>query len=226
MHMDLTYAGCLHEAAVLLSFSIPAVLGGVVALPVNWLCSAMLVNQPGGYGQMGIFNAANQWFNVLMFVPSLLGQVILPILSHRLKAADYSESRKILTLALKVNSLVLLPLALLALASKPLMGLYGHEFAAGWTTLVLVLGSAGLLSVQMPVGQLLAASGRMWTILLMNLGWATAFSLGTWLLVHRGAPGLASARLIAYALHAAWSFAYAYLALRANSRQASSNRPS
>jgi O-antigen/teichoic acid export membrane protein len=159
-----------------------------------------------------------------MFVPSLLGQVILPILSHRLKAADYSESRKILSLALKANSFVLLPLALLAVASKPLMGLYGHEFAAGWTTLILVLGSAGLLSIQMPVGQLLAASGRMWTILLMNLGWAVAFTLGTWLLVHRGAAGLASARLIAYALHAAWSFAYACFALQAHNRQVLSKR--
>jgi O-antigen/teichoic acid export membrane protein len=226
MHMTLSYVGCLQEAAMLLRFSIPAVLGGFVALPVNWLCSAMLVNQPGGYAQMGIFNAANQWFSALLFLPGLLGQVILPILSHRLKAADYSESRKVLSLALKVNSLVLLPLAVLALASKPLMRFYGHEFAAGWTTLVVVLGSAGFLSVQMPVGHLLAASGRMWTILVMNLGWAIAFILGTWLLIGRGALGMASSRLIAYALHAAWSFAYAYFALRAHSREALSNRPS
>ena len=37
---------------------------------------------PGGYGELGIFNAANQWRNLVLFVPASLAQVVLPILAN------------------------------------------------------------------------------------------------------------------------------------------------
>ena len=49
------------ERAILWKFSLPAVLSGFLVGPVNWVCSTLIVNQPGGYGEMGLFNAASQW---------------------------------------------------------------------------------------------------------------------------------------------------------------------
>lgn len=213
-----TYSG--HEAAVLWKFSLPAVLGGLMFGPVNWLCSALLVNQPGGYGEMGIFSAANQWYSMLLFLPGLLGQVVFPILSERLGQNELNQSTKIMVAAMKANALVVLPLVLLlSIASPYLMGLYGDSFKSGWPTLIVVLFTAGLLAVQGPVGQIIAASGKMWTALTMNMGWAIVFLLGTRLLVHNGSYGLASARAFSYIIHATWTIGFAVWLVKKGGRK-------
>ena len=118
---------------------------------------------------------------------------------------------KTMVLAIKVNALLVLPLALLAsIASPYIMGLYGEDFRSGWTTLVVVLLTAGLLSIQTPIGQIIAASGKMWIGFAMNMGWAITFVLGTLLLVDIGSLGLATARAGSYLIHAIWTLGFAY----------------
>ena len=213
--VPLVFRGCGRELPVLWRFSLPAALAASLVGPVNWLCSAILVNRPNGYDEMGVFSAANQWYAILLFLPAMLGQVVLPVLSERLGRKDSVRSAKTLALAMKVNLLLVLPLVLLAaLISPQIMGLYGEGFRSGWLTLVCVLATAGILAGQTPVGQIIAASGRMWTGLLMNLGWAVTFVVLTYSLVKMGSLGVASARLGAYLLHAVWTFWFAYGILR------------
>jgi len=171
----------------------------------------MLVNQPEGYGEMGVFSAANQWYAMLLFLPSLLGRVVLPVLSERLGEKEIKQAMKTLTFAIKMNLLIVLPIVLFASIASPfIMNLYGRGFRSGWPTLVVVLLTAGLLAVQTPVGQIIAASGRMWIGFAMNAGWALTFIVGAILLLDHGSLGLASARGIAYMLQATWTFGFAY----------------
>jgi len=198
------------ELGVLWSFSFPAFLGGVAVVPANWLCSTMLVNQPHGYTEMGLFNAANQWFAALMVLPAVIGQACLPILAERLGAADTRRVGKVLLSAMLVSAAVLMPIALAgSLLSPWIMGFYGPEFVHGWPTLACCLATALLLGVQTPVGQVLIALGRLWLGLFMNLGWSVVIVAGTYLLVDRGALGLAGARLVAYGFHALWTIGFA-----------------
>ena len=213
-NVPLSFSGCLQELPLLWRFSLPAVLGGMMVTPVNWACNALLVNQPDGYEEMGIFSAANQWYNMLLFLPGLLGGVVLPVLSERLGQKDTKQSLKTMVLAIKVNALLVLPLVLIAsIASPYIMSLYGDGFRSGWPTLVVVLLTAGLLAVQTPVGQIIAASGRMWIGFAMNFGWACTFILGTLLLVDNGSLGLAIARAVGYVFHTIWVFGFAYYLL-------------
>jgi O-antigen/teichoic acid export membrane protein len=76
-----TFRNCRREISVLWKFSLPAALCGSMVGPVNWACSALLVNQPAGYSEMGIFTAANQWRMAILFIPSLVVQVALPLFS-------------------------------------------------------------------------------------------------------------------------------------------------
>jgi O-antigen/teichoic acid export membrane protein len=94
------------------------------------------------------------------------------------------------------------------------MSLYGEGFRSGWSTLVVVLLTAGLLAVQTPVGQIIAATGKMWTGFAMNLGWAILFIVSTLLLIDLGSLGLATARAIGYVVHAIWVFAFAIWLIR------------
>ena len=213
--LHFVWQGCWRERSILWKFSLPAFLAGAVVVPANWLCMTFLVSTSGGYAQMGIFNAANQWFTLLMFIPQVIGQSSLPIISERLNAKDYRQTNTILRASMITNAAILLPLASLgSLVSPWLLDLYGHEFVGGQLTLVLCLVTAVLLGVQFPVGQILIAADRLWLGLIMNLGWAGIFIGGSWLLADWGALGLASSRLIAYVFHAVWTFAYAWTFMR------------
>ena len=65
-------------------------------------------------GEMGIFNAANQWYAMLMFLPGLLGGVVLPVLSERLGQKDKNQSMKTMFFSIKANALFVMPLVALA----------------------------------------------------------------------------------------------------------------
>jgi O-antigen/teichoic acid export membrane protein len=195
---------------VLWNYSLPAVFSGIMIGPVNWLCNAMLVNGPQGYREMGAYHAGSQYLTALLFIPIVLSQAVLPMLSERFGANDQTRAMKLMLLSVKINALVVWPLvAIGSLLSPWLMRLCGPSFEEAWPTLVVCLLNAGILSLLTPISQVLAATGRMWTGFLMNTGWAIAFILFTWLLVDRGALGLAMARLIAYTLHAAWTCVFA-----------------
>jgi O-antigen/teichoic acid export membrane protein len=214
-----TFKRCGKEWGVLWKFSLPAVLCGIMVGPVNWVCGAMLVNQPGGYGEMGIYSAANQWSALLLFLPGILGQVVLPVLSDQLGLKNHSQSSRTLALAIKVNLIIVMPLIIAtSFASPYIMKAYGRGFVDGWPTLIVVVLTAGLLAIQTPVGQIIAASGRMWTGFIMNAGWAFVFLLSTLLLADRGAIGLASSRGVAYIFHAVWTFGFAACVLRKETR--------
>jgi O-antigen/teichoic acid export membrane protein len=203
------------ETGVLWDFSVPAALGSIMVIPVNWVCSALLVNQPHGYAEMGVYNAANQWFNTLTFLPVVMGSSLLPILSERFGDYDGRSSKRVLKIMMNLNGAILIPCAIgMSLLSPFVMRLYGAAYGAAWPTLVAVVWTAAVLGVLTPVGNVIAASGRMWLGLSMNAGWAAIYVLSTVVLVRWGAMGLASSRLIAYAVHATWTLAFAWVVIR------------
>jgi O-antigen/teichoic acid export membrane protein len=213
VHLD--YAGCGYEFHVLWKFSLPAVLTGAISGPVYWLCSTLLVNRPDGYSEMGIYNAANQWFNALLFLPGVLGQAVLPMLAEQMGKDDHVRSARVLLLSTKMNGVAMLPVVFIGcLASPVIMASYGSSFRGAWPTLVVVLLTAGLIGIITPIGQTIVAGGRFWLGSIMNLGWAICFLVFTFLLLRWGAFGVATARLLAYFIHSTWTFAFAIHLLR------------
>lgn len=204
--IPLVVKGSFAEIRVLWRFSLPAVISGMLAAPVTWICNALLVNQPHGYAEMGIANAANQWFYALLFLPGVLARTSIPVLSERLGADDKTSCRRILAYTMAMNAAVVIPLVLLGfLGSRYIMGIYGASFAQHPNVVMVAMATSAVLAIQMPMGQMTAASGRMWTEICMNLGWAIVFCGGTWFMLSRGALGLVSARLAAYILHTLWT---------------------
>jgi O-antigen/teichoic acid export membrane protein len=215
-NVSLALHGCWREWPILWRFSLPGTLAGSMVGPVGWISSALLVNRPNGYAEMGIFSAANQWYVTMLFLPGILGASVLPILSSQISQNNASQLSKTLTLAIKLNLITVVPLVVVAcLASPYIMSIYGKEYADGWPTLIVTLITAGILAIQTPVGQIIASSGRMWTGFAMNIGWGLLFLSATLLLIDYGSLGLASARLISYVIHAIWTFGFAIWLVRA-----------
>jgi len=207
--VEISFSTCISELPIIWRFSVPSVLTQILISAVGWVTATMLVRQPNGYSEMGSFNAANQWFNAALWLPMMICSAALPVLSERIGAADNQNSIRLLWMSVKINGLVVLPLVTLGcLASPYIMRSYGAGFNGTWPTLVAVLITAGLLSLELPIGEFLSACGRMWLGFWSNFGWGIIFLGSTMVLLERGAVGLASARMVAYFAHAIFLLVY------------------
>ena len=206
--------GCFTEWPILWRFSLPAALSGIMVSPVLWVCSAMLVNQPDGYGQMGLFDAANQWRMAILFIPGVVGQIVLPLLASLNGMDDQLKYRKILKYSAYINGVVALVVAFpVALLSPAIMRSYGVGFEEGVPVLTLLAISTVLTALNSVVGQAIASNGRMWVGFLFNFMWAAMLLVLSYYFVYNGygATGLAIAIIISYILH---SILQSYYVLR------------
>jgi O-antigen/teichoic acid export membrane protein len=206
--------GCSRELRVLWRFSVPAVLSGVMFGPIMWACYAMLVNQRGGYGEMGIFNAANQWRGAILFLPGAVGAIILPVLSNLRGQGDRPRYKKVLAYNVWFNGGVTLSVAIVVSLTAPfIMATYGNGFRSSYVVLVLLSFSAVLSATIGVIGEAIASEDRMWSGMFLNLLWGCVMIGATWFLVGHGAVGLALALLIAYIFHLLTVGAYTYMYL-------------
>ena len=201
------------ERTILWKFSLPAVLGGATATPAMWAASSILVNQPHGYAEMGIFSAANQWRNAVAFLPALLSQPLLSMLSN-LSVGDSGSFRKLLRANLLLSfGLSLLKAAPIVVRSSWILKAYGGGFVVGRLVLILLVLATVISSTAAVIGQAIASLGRMWWGFNLNTVWALMLLSCAVLLVPRyGALGLATAFLASYLVHALTSaLAYRFI---------------
>lgn len=199
------------ETLKLLRFSLPLALSSLTVLPTEWLVTACLVNQPGGYGQLGLYSAACQWFNALLLIPMVVGQAALPVLSERWGRGDRRGFQRLMFLAMLSNVGLIFPLVAVGWSlSDWLMTRNGAAFAEGAGVLCVLLSATLVVAVQTPVGNSLQAAGRTGVSLSMNLAWATTYFVLATLWISAGAWGVAWARLVAYGAHTVWVLAYVW----------------
>lgn len=220
-----TCKGCLSELPTIYSFSLPALLASAMTAPLMWACSAVVVNQPDGYAQMGLFNAANQWRSAILLLPLTLSAPFLPVLAS-LFGADRRKYLKVVMLGIVVNcSLAFMVGTAVILLSRTILAAYGKDFVAGRPVLICLVASAVLAATVWSVGQAIASSGRMWWGFALNLVWGAVLLSSLWWLRRRGAYGYAVANLIAYAVHLFTSSAYVALYLRRGPAQQTGTTP-
>lgn len=200
-NVHINFFNAWNEWEVLYKFSLPALLSGLLVSPVVWICNAMLVNYPDGFGQMAIFDAANQWRTLIIFIPTILSQIALPLLSSSLDTNN--KYNNILRVNLKINVVIsLLVTAIVSIFSVPIMKLYGGDFEEGWPVLILLALSAVLFSIGNILGKVLASKGKMWLGFIFNFIWAVLIIAVSYVLLKEGygAVGLAIANFISYLL--------------------------
>jgi O-antigen/teichoic acid export membrane protein len=208
--VPISYTGTRRNLPILWRFSLPAFLSAVMVAPVLWLANTILVNQPGGYGELGLFNAANQWRTALMFLPSVLLRVALPLMASSVGARRPAEFGRTLLLTQNVTVAVVLPAGtLLMFLADPIMTVFGKEFAHGGPVLVGVVCSLMISSIGSGTGAAIEARGRMWGGLALNLSWGVVLIAVVWLSAASwGALSLAFGSALAYLLLSLWGFLY------------------
>lgn len=210
-NIPFTFRKCFKEWPVLWHFSLPAALSGVVFGPVKWACATILVNQPGGYGEMGMFNAANQWSTAILFLPGLLAQVVLPLLSSLNGESCSRQYSQVLRTNILLNgaitAMVVTPIVFLA---PQIMSAYGAGFEQGANVLRIMAFTAIFVAVNGVVGSSIASKGKMWVGFTFNSMWACLLIGTTFLFIKSGygALGMALATLVSYIMHTVWQFSY------------------
>jgi O-antigen/teichoic acid export membrane protein len=209
--VPVTFRDCRRELSILWSFSLPVVLAGAVVSPIVWVCSAVLVNQPDGYGEMGILNASNQWGFLLMFVPSMVLQTMLPVLSESNSKSDTRQTFGAtldVTQSLILGSVIPIGTTLMFL-SGPIMGVYGTEFDSEPTALIGAIAATLTASIGAAAGPALQAKGRVWIGVTFNLTYgAILFGIVQLMVGRFGASSITFGSAISYSILTVWAFAY------------------
>jgi O-antigen/teichoic acid export membrane protein len=214
--VPIRWEGFWAERSILWKFSVPTVLGGVMASPAMWGASALLANQPRGYLEMGLFSAANQWRTAVAFLPSLLAQPLLSMLSNMGSLENAASFRKLLRANLLLSFAFSASVAaLVALCSSWIMKAYGRDFSAGKPVLILLVSAMVVSSTAAVIGQAIMSLGMTWRAYIINLLWAVTLFGAALLLVPRfGALGLAEAYLAACVANAVGAGIYAKVSFR------------
>ncbi len=199
-NMQLDYQHCFQEWPILWRFSLPAVLGGALVGPITWAVNALLVNQPDGYAQMGIYNAVVRIKLVADMVLGMLLAPLLPMLSERYAACDVRGFQRTVRSAFMLAFLVTVPFALLQIAAPQITMLpYGHAYAGHDSVVQWLMAELAILGIFTPITQMVSSMNKMWFGLAFNLVWALIYGVFAWLLVPRyGAAGLAASPILAH----------------------------
>lgn len=190
-----------NEWHIMRHFSLPSLAGALMFAPVHWFSMTMLINQPDGFSEMAVFTAANQWFALLLFLPGVITNTLMPIFSGLVSSGDFVKLKESLKTGAGMIAMIILPMSVVVILASPLiMKLYGPAYADGWPVfdaIVLAAVSAGVLNM---LTNLLAAFNRMWVRLISDVAWAVVYISGTYYLLQLGygALGLALAMLMAF----------------------------
>jgi O-antigen/teichoic acid export membrane protein len=199
------------EMKLVWHFSLPALLSAASAATVNWLCSAIVVNQTDGYANMGVFNAANQWRTAILFLPNTLGSALLPVLSSLVGAREGKRWGRVIWAGLLANGVLAgCAVGVVTLLSSRIMRSYGSGFASGQSTLIVLAIAAWLAALATIAGQTIISSGLMWWGVALNGSWAVVLLGATWWFRGDGALGFALANLIAYGSHVLTSLYFSW----------------
>jgi O-antigen/teichoic acid export membrane protein len=197
--LKVSYRGIWVNSRLLISFSFPAILTSSMVLVAMWLGNVLLVRQPDGFAQFGIFSAANQWRSVILFLPSIVVQPFLPVLSGLIGAGDFMRFRKVLFCSVVLCAAsALVPALGAALFSLQIMAAYGAAFKHAQLTLLLVAFATLLAAPTLALNQGLNSLGRAWTSAGIHTIWVTVFIGSVALFGARGAGALALAYTVGY----------------------------
>jgi len=190
-------------------FSIPTFLSAVSALPPVWVSQTWLAGMPGGYAQVGLFHAANQWRTSVMSLPGAMCQQALPVLTN------VSQNRWLFVKALSVFLGVAIVVSVgigipVVVFSSHIMGAYGEAFRGGKMLFVVLVLSGVPAAITPILSNAILSRGKSWPRLVFHLLWGLVFVVVAWLGIRSNLGGLslAIAFLVSSVAHLIWLVCY------------------
>ena len=193
------FGRCWTEIRAFVDFSMPVTVAAQTYFMGDWLGGWLLVRQPGGYAEMGLYNAAARWQQAVSFIPLHVRRAVFPALTDRYAAGDRKAFAQMLRYYILVSTgLAALCAVGLSLLSRFVMSGYGAEFVQGWPVLVVVSLTMVLQPVRWAMEMIYRTTRTVWYEFLMNLLWVATMLLGMALIPAHGSMRLALSVLLAF----------------------------
>lgn len=193
----------VQERGMVWNFAFPSLLASLLSAPSYWMAQAVLARQEGGFGELALFSVAFQWRVVLLFIPSVLARVLVPILSELESRKDVGGGFRTTLFSLLVLSVICsLAASVIIIWSPEILRSYGPSYVGAQRVFVLVIIGSVISAVNGMISANLSSINRIWTLTLANallsLG---GLLLSLWLIPRFLATGLALAFLIGECLY-------------------------
>ncbi|MFH1931812.1 MAG: oligosaccharide flippase family protein [Pseudomonadota bacterium] len=193
------YRGRLsQEKAIIFKFALPAAIAGYYSMPMVWLANAFLVRQPGGYGEMALYSAANNLRILVMFLPGVMNSVGLSVLNNEKAKGDVSHYNRVFRSNVLYIFLVSLGgVLVMGIFGRQILQIFGKDFAVGHFLLWLLLVASIFESLSTALYQYVQSQAKIWlSIFSINLPREAFLVVAAYYLVQSyGGAGLAAAYL-------------------------------
>ena len=184
-----------------LRFVLPATLSASLVPGSHWCANAIAAAKAGQYADVAVLTVAMQFFNLVIFVPTVLNKIVLPrtIRDYNSRQGLSETRRHALGQAALMFGLSIAAPVLVWAFSGPIQKAYLFSAPEQLWTLYAFCAASAFACAGIPISNYVVSHQKMAFGLLTNVLWAGAYLLLAWML-----PGTALAvglaLLIAYVL--------------------------
>jgi len=194
------YRGNLsQEKAIIFKFALPAAIAGCYMTPMIWLANSFLVRQPGGYGEMALYSAANNLRILVLFLPNVMNSVGLSVLNNEKAKGDMTHYNRVFrSNVLYIFFVSLCGVFAMGVFGRPILLLFGKDFGDGHFLLWLLLVACLFESLSIALYQYVQSQAKMWPSFFCTTVPREAFLvIAAYFLVQSyGGAGLAAAYMV------------------------------
>ncbi|WP_391856589.1 oligosaccharide flippase family protein [Vibrio cidicii] len=209
------FKGFIYFKEVAIKFAFPALVSGLMVLPVHSMVQFILINYGEGVVQVAMLGIAMQWFNIFQLMPVIINRVLLPNFSESYAAGKAIDVANGVNKAMCYTLLVFSSLMIFSCMFLYSFGgyLYG-DFPGVVKIIFLFLLASIIKGVLSPVGSMILSKGNVWLSVFVNLIWLITYLVLSFILVGLGALGIGVSILIAYSTQSAILFFINYKNIR------------
>jgi Na+-driven multidrug efflux pump len=172
-------------------------------VPIIWLANALLVRQPGGYGEMALYASSSSVRILVLFIPQVINTVSVSILNNIKGSGDQRRYERVY----RANVLIIVMTTLIVgsvfgIYGDAILGVFGRDFSAGKTVLQILMIATVFEGSSIALYQHLQVQEKIWTSLfLISIPRETLFIvLAFFLIPSQGAVGLSVAYTLGWLL--------------------------
>ena len=148
---------------------IPAIASRFLIIPSVWVSNLILIYYSTGFNEIGLYNAADKLKQIILFIPSALSTMMLPIMSNLYNTKQSEKFILLLKANIGINLVVSVPIIFIFGYFSPfVMALFGNNFISGSNTLVFISIASFPMILNTFLGQVLISVGLIWKRMLVD----------------------------------------------------------
>lgn len=191
----------LLQEAEFMRFVLPATLSASLVPAAHWCANLIAAAKAGRYSEVAILTVAMQFFNIVIFVPTVLNKIVLP---RTIRAYSSGQSQaETRSHALRQSALlfgIAIPAPVIVwLFAGPVQSLYQFSEPNAMTAIYAFCTAAAFACAGIPISNYVVSHQKMAFGLMTNVFWSSSYLLLAWLLPG-SAIAVGAALLVAYML--------------------------